>query len=133
MVFQIRVIDGATFKTKHAQLQQRIDTLRAQTDKADKRNAGRGETAANTFELSQSLRQRWVTADIPGRRRLLDIVCLNWRLDGASLVATMRKPFDVVAEGLISEEGRGNWTAFELFVRGVDAWGDDVKRLVIAA
>lgn len=28
---------------------------------------------------------------------------------------------------------RGDWTAFELFVRGVDAWGDDVKRLVMAA
>ena len=28
---------------------------------------------------------------------------------------------------------RGDWMAFELFVRGVEAWEDDVKRLVMAA
>ena len=30
-------------------------------------------------------------------------------------------------------ESRGDWMAFELFVQGVEAWGDDVKRLVKAA
>jgi hypothetical protein len=43
------------------------------------------------------------------------------------------KPFDVLAEGLISQQSRGDCMAFELFVRGVEAWEDDVKRLVMAA
>jgi hypothetical protein len=28
---------------------------------------------------------------------------------------------------------RGDWMAFELFVQGVAAWDDEVKRLVMAA
>jgi hypothetical protein len=31
----------------------------------------------------------------------------------------MRKPFDVLAEGLISEQSRGDKTAIELFLAGV--------------
>jgi hypothetical protein len=33
------------------------------------------------------------------------------------------KPFDVLAEGLISENSRGDKTAIELFVAGVRGWG----------
>jgi hypothetical protein len=29
------------------------------------------------------------------------------------------KPFDVLAEGLLSEKSRGDWTPFELFLAGV--------------
>ena len=48
-----------------------------------------------------------------GLRRIMppsgefEIVCLNWRLDDVTLIPTMRKPFDVLAEGLISQESRG--------------------------
>jgi hypothetical protein len=31
----------------------------------------------------------------------------------------MKKPFDVVAEGLSSEKSRGDWTPLELFLAGV--------------
>ena len=56
-----------------------------------------------------SVRQQWLTADYPEKRRLLEIVFLNSRLDGVTLVPTMRKPFDVLAEGLVSEKSRGDW------------------------
>ncbi len=36
-------------------------------------------------------------------------VCLNCTLGGVTLVPTMRTPFDVLAEGLLSEESRGDW------------------------
>jgi hypothetical protein len=49
-----------------------------------------------------------VTADYATKRRLLEIVFLNSRLDGVTLCPTMRKPFDVLAEGLISEKSRGD-------------------------
>jgi site-specific DNA recombinase len=47
------------------------------------------------------------TADYPEKRRILEIVFLNSRLDGVSLVPTMKKPFDVLAEGLLSKNNRG--------------------------
>ena len=38
--------------------------------------------------------------------RLPDILCLNCRLDGVTLVPTIRKPSDVPANGLVSEKNR---------------------------
>jgi hypothetical protein len=35
----------------------------------------------------------------------------------------MRKPFDVLAERLLSKNNRGDKTALELFVAGVRGWG----------
>jgi hypothetical protein len=40
---------------------------------------------------------------------------VNCRLDDATLVSTMRKPFDVFAEGLLSEPSGDDRTAIELF------------------
>jgi hypothetical protein len=51
------------------------------------------------FELAQDLTARWLTDDNPTKRLLLDIVCLNLRLGGRTLVPTLRKPFDLLAEG----------------------------------
>jgi hypothetical protein len=44
------------------------------------------------------------------------------RLDDATLVPTIRKPFDVLAEGLVSSNSRGDWTAIELFLAGLNHW-----------
>jgi hypothetical protein len=59
------------------------------------------------FELSQRLRQQWLTADYDAKRRILEIVCLNCTLDDATLVPEIRKRFDVLAEGIVSEKSRG--------------------------
>jgi hypothetical protein len=42
------------------------------------------------------------------KRRILEIVCLNWKLDGVSLVPEWRKPFDLLAEGLQKKDSRGD-------------------------
>jgi hypothetical protein len=60
------------------------------------------------FELSQSLKDKRLTADYAAKRRILEIVCLNWRLDDVTLCPRTRKPFDVLAEGLISQQSRGD-------------------------
>ena len=73
------------------------------------------DIAVKAFELSQALRSKWLTADYDAKRRILEIVCLNCTLDGATLVPEIRKPFDVLAEGLLSEKSRGNRTRLELF------------------
>jgi site-specific DNA recombinase len=80
------------------------------------------ELAAKVFELSQALGQKWVSADYAVKRRILEIVCLNCDLVDTSLVPTMRKPFDALAEGLISKNSRGGRTPLELFVSGVALW-----------
>jgi hypothetical protein len=45
----------------------------------------------------------------------------------------MRKPFDVLAEGLVSENSRGNWTPIELFAQETDAWPGDLVTAVSSA
>jgi hypothetical protein len=44
-------------------------------------------------------------------------------LRAATLALEIRKPFDVLAEGLLNEKSRGDWTPLELFVAGVREWG----------
>jgi hypothetical protein len=43
-------------------------------------------------------------------------------LHGATLVSEMRKPFDVLAEGLVSKNSRGDKTPLELFLAGIRGW-----------
>ncbi len=40
------------------------------------------------------------------KRKLLEIICLNRTLGGVEIVPEMRKPFDVLAEGLLSKNSR---------------------------
>ena len=42
------------------------------------------------------------------KRRILEILFLNCRFDRATLCPEMRKPLDMLAEGLISNNGRGS-------------------------
>lgn len=50
---------------------------------------------------------RSMAADHATKHRILEIVCLNCRLDGATLCPTMRKPSDVLVEGSFSKESGG--------------------------
>ena len=42
----------------------------------------------------------------------------------------MRKPFDVIAEGLISQKSRGDKTAIELFMPGIRALGGRIEAIL---
>ena len=88
------------------------------------------ELAAKVFELSQPLRQQWLTADYSAKRRILEIVCLNCRLVDVTLVPTIRKPFDVLVEGLSFPSRGGSRTAIELFVKAIVSWPEEEKRLI---
>jgi hypothetical protein len=57
---------------------------------------------------------------------------MNCTLDGGTLVPTMRKPFDVLAEGLVSENSRGDKTPLELFLAGVRALEAGLRRRMYA-
>lgn len=99
-------IDQDTFAAKGTELRDRIAQLSIQVDSHDRSRAEQGEIALKAFELSQTLKEKWLTADYRAKRRLLEIVCLNFKLVDATLVPTIRKPFDVLAEGLVSEKSR---------------------------
>ena len=99
-------IDEATFARKHKEMRDRLSSIKLQLDVLDRSHDENAELAAKVFELSQTLRQQWLTADYAAKRRILEIVFLNCRLDDVNLVPTIRKPFDVLAEGLLSENSR---------------------------
>jgi hypothetical protein len=61
-------------------------------------------------------------------RRILEIVFLNCTLEDLTLFPTIRKPFDVLAEGLVSKNSRGDKTAIELFLAGVQGWEAVLRR-----
>ncbi|MEI7479904.1 MAG: hypothetical protein WCK25_06280, partial [Actinomycetes bacterium] len=58
---------------------------------------------------------------------------LNCRLDDTTLVCQMRKPFDVLVEGLLVSSNRGDWTPIELFGATVENWPTTIQRLLLAA
>ncbi len=84
---------------------------------------------ANIFERDS--RARCITL-VPtlGAGQNLEIICLNCQLDGATFVPEMRKPFDVLAEGLVSENSRGDRTSIELFMAGVSGWEVGLRRVL---
>jgi site-specific DNA recombinase len=101
-------IDEATFAGKGTELRDRLASIKLQLDVLDRSHDETAELASKVFELSQTLREHWLSADYHAKRRILEIVCLNCRLDDATLVCQMRKPFDALAEGLISKDSRGD-------------------------
>jgi DNA invertase Pin-like site-specific DNA recombinase len=101
-------VDEATYARKSTELRDRLASIKLQLDAVDRSHDETAELASKVFELSQTLREQWLVADYHVKRRILEIVCLNCRLDDATLVCEMRKPFDVLAEGLISKDSRGD-------------------------
>ncbi len=92
-------IDQEVFAKKHTELRDRLVSIKLQLEVLDRSHDETAELAAKVLELSQTLKEQWLIADYATKRRLLEIVCLNCRLDGVSLCPEMRKPFDVLVEG----------------------------------
>jgi hypothetical protein len=74
-------IDEQKFAAKNVELPDRIAALNLHVQGCERTRAEQGELAENAFEL---------------------------RLDGATLVPTIGKPFDVLAEGLLVSSSRGD-------------------------
>jgi hypothetical protein len=79
---------------------------------------GKNRWAANPLEFMLPLATDTL-------KRVSHFVTFCQKLDGVTLAPEMRKPFDVLAEGLLTEKGllsensRGDKTPFELFFRAV--------------
>jgi site-specific DNA recombinase len=101
-------IEQEAFARKQTELRDRLAGIKLQLDVLDRSHDETAELACKVFELSQTLHQQWLAADYSAKRRILEIVFLNCRLDDASLVPTIRKPFDVLAEGVVLENYRSD-------------------------
>ncbi len=100
-------VDGDTFACKHRELRDEEVKLALQIEAHGRQQSEHADLAVKAFELSQALSGKWATADVAEKRQVLEILCLNWRLDSVSLCPVWRKPFDVLAEGLVLQDGRG--------------------------
>ncbi|MDA1213849.1 MAG: recombinase family protein, partial [Planctomycetota bacterium] len=101
-------IDQDTYAAKQTQLRDRLASIKLQRDALDRSHDEVADLASRVFELSQTLTQKWLSADVFEKRRILEIVFLNCTLDDVTLCPTIRKPFDILAEGLISKNSRGD-------------------------
>ena len=97
--------DETMFSSKRTELRDRIAKLSLEIEACDR---GRAELAEKAFELSQSLADKWVKSEVDAKHQLLQIVCLNFSLDGATFVHEMRKPFDLLVKGLLVSSCRGD-------------------------
>jgi hypothetical protein len=100
-------IGSDTFASKSRELRDREAELKLEIDVTDRGRHEIIDVAVKAFELSQTLRSKWLTADFTAKRRILEIICLNCTLDDVSLCVTMRKPFDLLAKGLVLKDSRG--------------------------
>jgi hypothetical protein len=101
-------IDAGTFASKSTELRDRMARLTLEMEAADRGSSEQADLAIKVFELSQTLVQKWLTADFSAKRQLLEIVFLNFKLDGVTLCYETRKPFDVLAKGLSVPLNRGD-------------------------
>jgi site-specific DNA recombinase len=99
-------IDEKTMAEKATELRDREANFMVQLAACDLGRHENGEIAVKAFELSQNFRGKWLTADYSVKRRYLEIVFLTFVLDDVTLVPTTRKPFDVLAEGLLVSSSR---------------------------
>ena len=100
-------IDSETYASEDRQMRDQLAELRLRLEAEHTASADDGTMAVKCFELSQALTERWLTADVRAKRQILEIVGSNYRMEGTTLVVTKRKPFDLLAEGLISQNGGG--------------------------
>jgi hypothetical protein len=85
--------------------------------------------ASKAFEPSKQQSRKWVTAyaqhHFASDRRGLNSAQCEKRAGKSS-----NKPFDLLAEGLISKESRGDKTAIELFMSGIRGLGGRIVAIL---
>ena len=67
-----------------------------QLEVSDRDDREIAELAINAFELSQSLQERWLTADYHPKRTVLGITLESVRLNSEKVEFPRRKPFDLL-------------------------------------
>ncbi len=101
-------VDEAVYKAKTSELKSEDATTGESLAALGDVDPARGKTAMALFDFAQNAAEMWRGSNNAVRREILDLVCLNRTLTDLTLVAPKRKPFDVLAEGLILKNSRGD-------------------------
>jgi hypothetical protein len=123
-------VDEDAFARKATEIRDRLASIRLQLDVVDRTHDETADLALKAFELSQTLRKQWFSASYATKRRILEILCLNSRLEGEKVCFSWRKPFDVLAEGFQLKESGLDGTPVELFLDGIRNLGREVSGLL---
>jgi site-specific DNA recombinase len=105
---QLDKVEAEMFARKNTESRDRIAALTLQLESAHRRRDERADLVQRVFELSQRLTERWIAANYAEKRQILEMVCLNFRLEGVTLGPEMRKPFDILVERLSVSSSRGD-------------------------
>lgn len=66
--------------------------------------------------------------DVAKKRRIPEFICMSRQIDDVTLVYQIKKPFDVLTEGLLVSLSRGDRTSIELFLAGLAGWNAALRR-----
>jgi site-specific DNA recombinase len=89
---------------------------RMQISRHEKANFNYYDTGVKILELAKQAHALYLKQNHQERRKLLDQVVLNCTYDRGSLSVSYRKPFDILAEGLICNKWRGIRDDFKTFL-----------------
>ncbi len=99
-------VEESVFRGKTTELKREVETVEHEVTSLNEPAGNVAETALALFDWSQNAAEFWSRSKIPLRREILNSLSLNRTLSDVSLVATKRKPFDILAEGPFLNEGR---------------------------
>jgi site-specific DNA recombinase len=102
----LKEVEDATYHRKATELRDREGRLKVEIEACDLGRHEQADLSVKAFELSQSLTEKWVAANIDAKRRILEILWLNCTLVDVSLAPEWRKPFDLLIEGLHDGKSR---------------------------
>ncbi|HEX4054718.1 MAG TPA: recombinase family protein [Tepidisphaeraceae bacterium] len=86
------------YAAKHRELHERQSAIRLQLETTDMDGEELAALAIKAFELSQSLKERWVTADYRAKRTILEIMCESVLSNSEKLDISLRKPFNLLRD-----------------------------------
>ena len=96
-------IEKTEYNRKVNQIKDKIFDLESRRDNLDTPNIDVFNNISNILELSKSLYSKYLLANLHIRGQLANIVASNYSLKGLSLYPTYRKPFGVIAKGLLND------------------------------
>jgi hypothetical protein len=101
-------VDEGTLKKKTEELKRELSLVNEALDRVTQDGPGDSELAVSLFDFSQEAATTWQRSTWPARRQILSALSLNRILSDTSLCLTKRKPFDLLAEGLLFNTSRGD-------------------------
>lgn len=113
---QQRLLDGylaggmekEVFTAKNIELKVEAERLRERLADTGAPGAEFVQTVMEAFDFAQQAAERWRVSGTADRRTILTRALLKRCLSDVSLVTTKRRPFDVLIEGPILDESRGD-------------------------